>query len=68
MPLVRHSTRAIPTRIALFVLAARLFAAVVGLFQVNALVPAGVSPGDAALIALSVGAVKSPDGVTVAVQ
>jgi uncharacterized protein (TIGR03437 family) len=42
--------------------------AVAGLLQVNATVPAGVTPGAAVPISLAVGGVRSPDGVTVAVQ
>ncbi|MGA3023828.1 MAG: hypothetical protein ABSF98_03555 [Bryobacteraceae bacterium] len=42
--------------------------AVAGLLQVNAVVPANVTPGPAVPIVLIVGGVKSPDGVTIAVQ
>jgi uncharacterized protein (TIGR03437 family) len=42
--------------------------AVSGLFQVNAVVPPGVSPGPAVPLALKVGTASSPVGVIIAVQ
>jgi uncharacterized protein (TIGR03437 family) len=42
--------------------------AVAGLLQVNAVVPAGVTPGPAVSIVLTIGNVGSPNGVTIAVQ
>jgi uncharacterized protein (TIGR03437 family) len=42
--------------------------AVAGLFQVNAVVPQGVTPGAAVPISVSVGGVPSQSGVTLAVQ
>lgn len=41
---------------------------VTGLFQVNAIVPQGSAPDPAAPVILSVGAGRSPDGVTIAVR
>ena len=41
---------------------------VAGLLQVNAKVPAGVTPGASVPITLTVGGVRSPDGVTIGVQ
>jgi uncharacterized protein (TIGR03437 family) len=43
-------------------------ASVAGLLQVNAVVPQAVAPGAAVPIAISVGGVPSPSGVTIAVQ
>jgi uncharacterized protein (TIGR03437 family) len=42
--------------------------AVAGLFQVNALVPAGVVPGPAVPITLTIGGATSHSGVTIAVK
>jgi uncharacterized protein (TIGR03437 family) len=42
--------------------------AVAGLFQVNAVVPAGVAPGPAVPIILTVGGATSQNGVTIAVK
>jgi uncharacterized protein (TIGR03437 family) len=42
--------------------------AVAGLLQVNAVVPAGVTPGATVPITLMAGGMRSPDGVTIAVQ
>ncbi|HEY2124453.1 MAG TPA: hypothetical protein VGG94_03225, partial [Chthoniobacterales bacterium] len=42
--------------------------AVAGLFQVNAVVPAGAAPGPAVPITLTVGGAASPSGVTIAVK
>jgi uncharacterized protein (TIGR03437 family) len=42
--------------------------AVAGLLQVNAVVPAGVTPGPAVPVVLMVGDARSPDGVTIAVK
>jgi uncharacterized protein (TIGR03437 family) len=42
--------------------------AVAGLFQVNAMMPAGVTPGPAVPVVLMVGDARSPDGVTIAVK
>ena len=42
--------------------------AVAGLFQVNAVVPQGVTPGPAVPIVLTVGGVESQAGATMAVQ
>jgi len=39
-----------------------------GLYQVNVQVPAGVSPGDAVSVAITISGQTSPDGVTIAVQ
>jgi len=41
---------------------------VAGVLQVNATVPAGATPGAAVPITIAVGGVRSPDGVTIAVQ
>ena len=41
---------------------------VAGLLQVNARVPAAVTPGDAVPLVLTVGSASSRDGVTVAVR
>ncbi|MBZ5724783.1 MAG: hypothetical protein LAP87_07275 [Acidobacteriia bacterium] len=41
---------------------------VAGLFQVNAVVPAGVTPGPAVPLVFSIGAVHSQSGATVAVR
>jgi uncharacterized protein (TIGR03437 family) len=43
-------------------------ASVAGLFQVNVVVPRAVAPGGAVPITISVGAVPSRSGVTIAVQ
>ena len=42
--------------------------AVAGLFQVNAVVPDGVTPGPAVPVVVSVGDARSPDSVTIAVK
>jgi uncharacterized protein (TIGR03437 family) len=39
-----------------------------GVYQINALVPAGVTPGDAVPVTISVGSETSPAGVTMAVR
>ena len=43
-------------------------AAAAGLLQVNALVSAGATPGPSVPIALTVGGVRSPAGVTIAIK
>jgi uncharacterized protein (TIGR03437 family) len=39
-----------------------------GVYQVNVVVPAGVSPGSAVPIQLQIGGVTSPDTLTIALQ
>jgi uncharacterized protein (TIGR03437 family) len=41
---------------------------VAGLVQVNAVVPQGVTPGQAVPISIRIAGAQSPDGVTIAVQ